>query len=303
MRGYTIGSYTLPSQEHAANTGETLQPQETHLGEEDENKDHAANNAENIARYMDEYKERIERGYFDRDVDDHELVPNFEEENMEYHDEGDADNDIGVHHDTNTTTAYTPPSESFYTNTWEHMVDPSRLQIPFVSIWEDGMHFSKGLTFANKEAVKRALIIYVANDNRDFIIRRSTKTKLCAACIGINCKWYVGAFKKAKLNGLWMVTSYVGPHSCIPFGLRRYDKIMDSNFVALEIVGKLQQNHTAHIHELWEIIHTKYKHELSYYKVWDAKQKAISKMYGDWEESYQRLRKLLLSYLDQDLGT
>ena len=38
------------------------------------------NNAENIARYMDEYEERIERGDFDRDVDDHELVPNFEEE-------------------------------------------------------------------------------------------------------------------------------------------------------------------------------------------------------------------------------
>ena len=50
------------------------------------------------------------------------------------------------------------------------MVDPSRLQIPFVSTWEDGMHFCKGLTFANKEAVKRALIIYVANDNRNFII-------------------------------------------------------------------------------------------------------------------------------------
>ena len=26
MGGYTIGSYTLPSQDHAANTGETLQP-------------------------------------------------------------------------------------------------------------------------------------------------------------------------------------------------------------------------------------------------------------------------------------
>ena len=45
---------------------------------------------------------------------------------------------------------------------------------------ENEMHFSKGLTFANKEAVKRALIIYVAKDNRNFIIRRSTKTKLCA---------------------------------------------------------------------------------------------------------------------------
>ena len=119
----------------------------------------------------------------------------------------------------------------------------------------------------NKEAVKCALIIYVANDNRNFIIRRSTKTKLCAACIDTNCKWYVGAFKKAKLNDLWMITSYVGPYSCLPFGLRRDNKMMDSNFVALEIVEKLRQNHTARIHELWEIIHTKYKHEISYYKV------------------------------------
>ena len=90
------------------------------------------------------------------------------------------------------TTAYTPPAKSFYTNTWENMVDPSRLQIPFVSTWEDGMHFSKGLTFANKDVVKRALIIYATKDNRNFIIRKSTKTKLCIACIDANCKWYIG---------------------------------------------------------------------------------------------------------------
>ena len=130
MEGYTMGGYTLPSQDHAANTGETLQPQETNLGEEDE--DHAANNGENLDD-MDEYKERIEKGDFERDVDDHELIPNFEEENMEYHDEGDADDDISIQHNTNTTIANTPPAESFYANTWENMVDPSRLQIPFVS--------------------------------------------------------------------------------------------------------------------------------------------------------------------------
>ena len=127
MGGYTMGGYTLLSQDHAANIGETLQPQETHLGEEDEDEDedHASNNGENLDD-MDEYEKRIERGDFDRDVNDHELVPNFAEENMEYHDKGDADNDIGVQHDTNTTTAYTPPAESFYANTWENIVDPSR---------------------------------------------------------------------------------------------------------------------------------------------------------------------------------
>ena len=114
MGSYTMGSYTLSSQDHAANTGETLQPQETHLGDEDE--DHAVNNGENLVD-IDEYDERIERGDFDRDVEDHELVPNFEEENMKYHGEGDTDNEIGVQHDTNRTTTYTPPAESFYANT------------------------------------------------------------------------------------------------------------------------------------------------------------------------------------------
>ena len=75
-----MGGYTLPSRDHAINTSETLQPQETYLGEEDEDEDedHVANNGENLDD-MDEYEERIEQGNFDRDVDDHELVPNFEE--------------------------------------------------------------------------------------------------------------------------------------------------------------------------------------------------------------------------------
>ncbi|XP_050254946.1 uncharacterized protein LOC126700806 [Quercus robur] len=41
---------------------------------------------------------------------------------------------------------------------------------------------------------------------------------------------------------------------------------MDSNFVASEIMGRLRKKHTATIDELWEIIRTKYDHELSYYK-------------------------------------
>ena len=126
MRGYTIGGYTLLSQDHATNTSETLQPQEAHLREEDKDEDHAANNGKNL-NDIDEYEERIERGDFDRNVNDHEVAPNFEVENMVYHDEGDADDDIGVQHVTNTTTAYIPPASLFYANTWENIIDPSCL--------------------------------------------------------------------------------------------------------------------------------------------------------------------------------
>ena len=80
MGGYTTGGYTLPSRDHAINTSETLQPQETYLGEEDEDEDHVANNGENLDD-MDEYEERIKQGDFERDVDDHELDPNFQKKN------------------------------------------------------------------------------------------------------------------------------------------------------------------------------------------------------------------------------
>ena len=72
---------------------------------------------------------------------------------------------------------------------------------------------------------------------------------------------------KAKLNGLWVIMSYVGPHSFIPFGLRGDGKMMDSNFVVSKIVSKLRQDHSARIDQLWDIIKTKYDHKLSYYKV------------------------------------
>ena len=52
------------------------------------------------------------------------------------------------------------------------------------------------------------------------------------------------------------------------------------------------------------MIESKYEgHKPFYYKVWDAKQKAIGKMFGNWEEPYQRLQKLLMAYVDQDPTT
>ena len=57
MGGYTMGGYTLPSQDHVANTGETLHSRETHLEEdEDEDENHAANDDENIDD-VDKYEE------------------------------------------------------------------------------------------------------------------------------------------------------------------------------------------------------------------------------------------------------
>ena len=80
--------------------------------------------------------------------------------------------------------------------------------------------------------------------------------------------------------------------------------MMNCNFFALDIFKKLCKDYTTPIKHLRSMIESKYKgHKPSYYKVWDAKQKTIRKMFGNWEESYRRLQKLLMAYIDQDLTT
>ena len=80
--------------------------------------------------------------------------------------------------------------------------------------------------------------------------------------------------------------------------------MMDFNFIASDILKKLVEDHTTPIKHLKSIMESKYGgHKPFFYKVWDAKQKTIRKIFGIWEESYQRLQKLLLAYADQDSDT
>ena len=116
------------------------------------------------------------------------------------------------------TPIYEPLASSFYANTWENMVDSEVVQQAFASSWKEDMKFSIRLIFANKEAMKRALTIYATKHNRNFMTIRPTKSKLSMKCMNGSHKWYIGVVMKPKLNGLWMVTSYRGPHSCIPLG-------------------------------------------------------------------------------------
>ncbi|KAL0015055.1 hypothetical protein SO802_002124 [Lithocarpus litseifolius] len=136
------------------------------------------------------------------------------------------------------------------------------------------------------------------------MISRLTKLKLYEKCVDESCKWYVAAIMKPNLHRLWMVTMYVGPHTCILIGERNDGRMMNYNFIASDILKKLCEDHTTPIKHLNSIIESKYDgHKPSYYKVWDAKQKVIGKIFGNWEESYQRLQKFLMTYIDQDPNT
>ena len=200
----TLGGYTPPFQE----TPTTIESRPrnryedqfcTHRGEsstvpvvEDEDEDCFGEDLDN----KDEYEERIERGDFDRGVDDHEitLIPHVND--MAEYDEDDADATIRVQHVTNITPVYEPPTSSFYANTWENKVDLEVIQQAFASSWKEDMNFSIGLIFANKEVVIHAITIYAAKNNKNFMTSRSTKSRLSVKCVDKSCKWYIRAVMK-----------------------------------------------------------------------------------------------------------
>ena len=105
----------------------------TAVNNDDDNDDYVdeniAINGEDFAD-RDEYEDRINRGDFqdfedfERDIDDDETLDG---------NKPDADNVINVQNITNTIPAYAPLALSFSANTWENMVDPSHIEIPFVS--------------------------------------------------------------------------------------------------------------------------------------------------------------------------
>ena len=186
---------------------------------------------------------------------------------MDECDEEDADATVRVQHVTNATFIYEPPASSFYANTWENMVDPKVVQQAFGFSWNVDMNFVEGLIFAYKEVVKHALTIYAAKHNRNIMTSRSTRSRLFVKCVDESCMWYVGAVAKPE-HGLWMVTSYRGPHSCIPFGTTLDGRMMDCNFLAEEFVPLLQEKQTTTIYHLRDFIKGKYYgHKLSYYKI------------------------------------
>ena len=164
-------------------------------------------------------------------------------------DEDDADATLLNQHVTNATPVYEPPVSSFYENIWENMVDPEVAQEAFGSSWNTDMNFAKWLIFANKEVVKHALTIYAAKYNRNIMTSRSTKSRLSVKCIDESCMRYVGTVAKPE-HGLWIVTSYRGPHSCMPLATALDGRMMDCNFLAAEFVPLLQEKHTAKIYHL-----------------------------------------------------
>ena len=78
---------------------------------------------------------------------------------------------------------------------------------------------------------------------------------------------------------------------------------MDSKFISIALEKYVREDLTQFVKDLCSILYAKHGHDVTMYKVWEAKQKVVARIYRDFDESYAKLPRFLVALSDVDLNT
>ena len=79
--------------------------------------------------------------------------------------------------------------------------------------------------------------------------------------------------------------------------------MMDSKFISIAFEKHVREDLTRKVKDLRSMLHAKHGHDVTMYKVWEAKQKTVARIYEDYDESYVELPRFLTALSDVDPDT
>ncbi|XP_052885335.1 uncharacterized protein LOC128293829 [Gossypium arboreum] len=153
----------------------------------------------------------------------------------------------------------------------------------------DSGEIEVGRKFYNKDSFLTALKQYSIMNGVNYNVVKSKSDKFEAKCAvqDSTCSWKIMASLR-KMTDFWEIKKYKGPHTCID-GVSQDHLKMDSDMIANLILPTLNANPQTSVSVLIANIRSQLKYTPSYHKVWIAKQKALEKMYGRWDASYNEV--------------
>ncbi|XP_015973725.1 uncharacterized protein LOC107496914 [Arachis duranensis] len=156
------------------------------------------------------------------------------------------------------------------------------------------MKLEIGLKFPNRETARLAVKNYNIRRSAEYKVVESDQTRYVCRCkqFGDQCRWMVQV-AKTRSSRFWEIRKYKGPHSCLASSMSQDHAQLDRNVICQHIFPMVHADATICVKVLQGSVESAYGYKVSYKKVWHAKQKAIARIYGDWDESYDQLRRYL----------
>ncbi|XP_058004075.1 uncharacterized protein LOC131180718 [Hevea brasiliensis] len=169
------------------------------------------------------------------------------------------------------------------------------------SMWDPLKEFELEMIFSSREDVQKAAKEYHLHRHHEFCNEETKSRTYAIRCKDTtsNCKWRLRA-SRGKGSDIWKITRYSGPHTCVNPSLSQDHKQLDSIFISDFILAIVREQPNVKIGALQSEIKDKIGYMPSYRKTWKARHDAIIKIFGDWDESYGRLRQFMLALCKQN---
>ncbi|XP_016707059.1 uncharacterized protein [Gossypium hirsutum] len=153
----------------------------------------------------------------------------------------------------------------------------------------DSGELEVGKVFSNKDSFLGALKQHSIIDRVNYNVVKSKTDKFEAKCAvkDNTCSWKIMASLRKK-TCLWEIKKYKGPHTCVG-GVSQDNPKMDSDMLADLILPTVKADPRTSVLVLIANIRSQLRYTPSYCKAWIAKQKALEKMHGGWDASYNEV--------------
>ncbi|XP_057733810.1 uncharacterized protein LOC130948981 [Arachis stenosperma] len=165
-------------------------------------------------------------------------------------------------------------------------LDYTSAEISFVA---DG-EFAVGMEFSFREAVIKAIKEYTIRRSVDYRVYESEPLTFYVKCTqyGSGCDWLIRVSMISR-KYCWVIRRYNGSHTCTRATISQDHLKLDSNIIAEAIKPLVEADPALKVKSVIAEVQLKFNYMVSYRKAWLAKQKAVKKIFGGWEASYEVL--------------
>ncbi|RVW69911.1 Serine/threonine-protein phosphatase 7 long form-like [Vitis vinifera] len=153
---------------------------------------------------------------------------------------------------------------------------------------------SIGQIFSSKSDLQHAVKMFSIKAHQEFTVYRSNASVLVLQCKKApHCQWRLRAMT-VKDTGMFRITKYKGPHTCVNPCINQDHSQLDSSFVSKYIETLVKAEMTVTIGAIQAVVAEQFGYQISYQKAMKAKRKAMTRLFGDWYKSYAELPRFFL---------
>ncbi|XP_057539719.1 uncharacterized protein LOC130817822 [Amaranthus tricolor] len=164
--------------------------------------------------------------------------------------------------------------------------------------------FRIGQEFSSLDHLKKNVKAWAISNNRNFRVIESEPSKYVIQCTNaedIGCEWRMRAVMTA--TGSFKIVRYKGHNQDCSVHYSDDHPLLTSEFVADLIVDMIRVDPAFKVKSIVNFVKNKYGFVITYKRAWLAKNKAITKVFGDWDKSFEELPRYVQALMQSNPGT